>query len=415
MIQLKTRDFWKTTIALSLGSLLIFANIYFTQPLLPIFTKEFNISPLQSSLSVSLVIFALGISLFFYGPLSDSIGRRGIMIITMGLATITTFGISFVDSYSALLVLRVIQGILLAGLPSIAVAYIGEEFAPKALGLAIGIYISGNTIGGMFGRVFSGVLTDYYNWKTAFFAMGIVSFLLFITFIVLLRPSEYFEPKQFKWKDAMANYKGHLKNIELRYAYLIGGLHFFIFVGHFNYVTYLLSNSPYYLSSTLLGMLFLTYLAGTISSPIAGKVSSRIPKTVCIGIGICIMFIGFLITLIPSLIAIIGGILLNCFGFFFSHSVASSWVSERGKNSKASASGLYLISYYIGGSLGAFYLDPFWRIWSWNGVVIGCLVILILTSIITKKLYNIEIGLIKDSMNGWMKRYGKNKYFSNTR
>lgn len=390
MIDIKSKDFWKTTIALSLGSLLIFANIYFTQPLLPIFTEEFNISPLQSSMSISLVIFALGISLFFYGPLSDSIGRRGIMIVTMGLATLATFSIAFADSFTTLLIIRVIQGILLAGLPSIAVAYIGEEFAPRALGLAIGIYISGNTIGGMFGRIFSGVVTDLYNWKIAFLAMGVVSLLLVVAFIILLRPSQHFIPRRFNWKEALINYKGHYKNKELKYAYFIGGLHFFIFVGHFNYVTYLLSSSPYYLSPTLLGMLFLTYIAGTVSSPIAGKLSTNIPKTVCIGIGIIVMFIGFFITLIPTLLAIIIGLLLNCFGFFFAHSVASSWVSGRAKYSKASASGLYLISYYIGGSLGPIYLDPFWTLWSWPGVVLGCMLILVLTTFFTKKLHDLD-------------------------
>ncbi|KGX89678.1 MFS transporter [Pontibacillus marinus] len=390
MIEARTRTFWTTTIALSIGSLVIFANVYFTQPILPVFTEEFGVTPLESSMSVSLVILALGLSLFFYGPLSDSYGRRGIMIITMLLGTLLTFTLVIVPSFKLLLLIRIFQGVLLAGLPSLALAYIGEEYSSNSIAIAIGLLISGNTIGGMFGRIFSGTITDLYSWRTAFLLMGCINVILSIVFILLLRKSRNFKPKPFNWKEAMQNYKGHILNKELRFAYIIGGLHFFLFVGHFNYVTFLLSKPPYNLPSTWLGLLFLTYLAGTFSSSIAGKVSLRIQKTYCIAIGIGIMVIGFAVTLIPSVFAIILGLLLNCFGFFFAHSTASSWVSKRAFYSKASASGLYLISYYIGGSLGPFYLDPFWNWMGWGGIVLGCYIVLGITLYCTRALYKIE-------------------------
>lgn len=390
MIEQGTKVFWKTTIALSIGSLLVFANVYFTQPILPVFTKEFGISPLLSSMSISLVILSLGISLLFYGPISDSYGRRGIMIVTMAVATLATFLIVFTSSYTSLLIIRVVQGIFLAGLPSLAFAYIGEEYSAKALPLAIGIYISGNTIGGMTGRILSGFITDLLNWRWAFFILGIVSLVCLLIFVLLLRPSQHFEKKPFDLKKGFSSYKIHLKNPVLCYAYLVGGLHFLLFVGQFTYITYLLSNKPYLLSPTIIGLLFLTYLAGTFSSPLAGKVSGRISRAKCIGIGIFIMVIGFFITLIPSIWTILLGLIFICFGFFFSHSVASSWVSYFATYAKASASGLYLISYYIGGSLGPIYLDKFWHKLGWPGIVIGCMLILGLTSFFTRKMSKLE-------------------------
>ncbi|UFT98745.1 MFS transporter [Radiobacillus kanasensis] len=390
MIEASTRSFWKTTIALCIGSLIIFANVYFTQPILPVLSEEFNLSPLLASMSVSLVILALGISLVFYGPISDSIGRRGIMIMSIALSTVLTFSIAFSTSYEWFLTLRVVQGISLAGLPALAVAYIGEEYSPRALTLAIGIYISGNTIGGMFGRLLSGTMTDWFGWRSAFLTMSVVSLVLFLLFIVLLKPSQHFQPKPFRWKEALHDYKGHLQNKYLWLAYLIGGLHFFIFVGHFNYVTYLLSGPPFHLSSSWIGALFLTYIAGTISSPVAGKLAERFHRTMCIKIGILIMMVGFLTTLIPHISTIIIGLLFNCFGFFFAHSIASSWVNEKAAYAKASASGLYLISYYIGGSLGPLYLEPFWAVGKWFGVVLGCLIVLGVTSLCAWKLSKLE-------------------------
>lgn len=395
MIEQGTKLFWKTTIGISIGSLLTFANVYFTQPILPVFTKEFGISPLLSSMSISLVILSLGISLLFYGPISDSYGRRNIMIITMAAATLSTFLIVFTESYTSLLIIRVLQGIFLAGLPCLAIAYIGEEYSAKALPLAIGIYISGNTVGGMTGRILSGFMTDILNWRWAFFTMGIISVICLVIFIILLRPSQHFKPKPFDLKKGFASYGSHLKNPVLRYAYLVGGLHFLLFVGQFIYITYLLSAKPYSLSPTIIGLLFLTYLAGTFSSPFAGKVSVKVSRTKCIGIGIFIMAIGFFITLIPNIWAILLGLIFICFGFFFSHSVASSWVSYFATYAKAGASGLYLIAYYIGGSLGPIYLDLFWHKLNWPGIVVGCMFILCLTSFFTWKLSKLEKVALK--------------------
>ncbi|TWI54524.1 MFS transporter [Halalkalibacter nanhaiisediminis] len=390
MIELRTKEFWKTTIALSIGSLLIFANVYFTQPILPVLSQEFNVSSLAANMTVSFVILALGLSLFFYGPFSDSVGRRGIMIITMALATVTTFLAAFAPTFESLIVIRVLQGVFLAGLPSLAVAYIGEEYSAKALSLAIGIYISGNTIGGMFGRAFSGILTDLVSWRFAFIAMGCVSLICLFIFIWLLQPSKNFVQKKFNWRGTLTDYRAHLSNKELRLAYLVGGLHFMIFVGHFSYITFLLSSPPYLLPPSIIGLLFLTYIAGTISSPLSGKLAARWPKAVCIEVGIAIMVVGFLLTLQGSVIAIITGLLLNCFGFFFAHSTASSWVSSRAKSAKASAAGLYLIFYYIGGSLGPLYLEPFWNLLNWQGIVLGSMFILILTTFLGLKMKKIE-------------------------
>lgn len=395
MIEASTKEFWRNTLALSIGSLFVFANVYFTQPILPVLSDEFGVSPLAASMSLSLVILAIGVSLIFYGPASDSLGRRGVMIVAMGLGTVATILASFSTTFSFFLTMRILQGVFLAGLPSLALAYIGEEYTQHALPLAVGVFIGGNTIGGMFGRVLSGVLTDFQGWHFAFMTMSAISVVCFVLFTLLLRPSQNFEPKPFRWKQAMEDYKGHLHNKELRYAYIIGGLHFLVFVGHFNYMTYRLTDAPFSLPSSLVGVLFLTYIAGTISSQMSGHASKKYTQSGCMKIGIGIMMTGFLITLIPSVWAIMIGLLCNCFGFFFAHSTASAWVSGRATYSKASASGLYLISYYIGGGIGPVYLDPFWNWMNWSGIVLGVFVIFLITGYVVTKMGRLEKGSVR--------------------
>lgn len=390
VIELKTKTFWRATIALGTASFFIFANVYFTQPLLPVFSEEFAISPVVSSLSVSLVLLTLGCCFFMYSGISDRYGRKNVMIVVMIIATVLTFIIPFSTSFEMLLVLRIIQAVALAGIPTIAMSYIGEEFALKALTLGIGIHISANTIGGMGGRVISGVMTDWFNWQTAFFVMGIVSLFCLILLVLLLPKSNHFQQRPFNLKEMSFEYMEHLKNPTLRLAYYVGGLHFTVFIGLFSFITFYLSAEPFNVSTTILGFLFLTYTAGTISSTLAGKATQYMKQSVCIAIGIGIIVVAMTLTLLTNIVAIAIGLLLLCFGFFFAHSSSSSWVTKHAAKGKGSASSLYLTSYYFGGSLGSVYLGYFWNAAGWTGVVLGALLILVFTGYCTIKMFRIE-------------------------
>lgn len=376
MIQPYTKEFWRMTVALSLGSIIVFSNEYSVQPLLPIFTEEFHVSPAISGLAVSLVTFTLSIAILFYGPFSDAVGRVSLMKWTL-LGTIgATLVCSFTPGFTQLLVMRAVQGLFIAGLPSVAIAFIGEEYDARAVNLAVGIYIGATTIGGFMGRIVCGIVADQMGWRYSFIILALISLICFAFFVTLLNPSKNFVPHPYSLKKGFAEMGRHLSNSILLLPFLIGGLQFFVFVGVFNFVIFRLSSEPFNLSSTQLGFLFLSYLAGTVGSFISGKISNSMGSIVTMSSGVLIMMISLLVTLNSNLITIIMGLLLLCFGFFISHSTASSWISQKAQVSKASASGLYLIFYYMGGSIGGSILGFPWVQWGWPGVVICCLIAL---------------------------------------
>ncbi|WP_017727095.1 MFS transporter [Halalkalibacterium ligniniphilum] len=390
MIERKTKTFWRATVALGIASVFIFANLYVPQPLLPLLATEFSVSPVTSSLLISTAMLTLGIFFFPYGALSDAVGRKSVILVAMVAATVLTFAIGFATSFEMLLLLRVLQAIALAGIPTIAMAYISEEYAWKALPLAIGIYISANSLGGMSGRLASGIFADYWGWRSSFLLMAAFSLLCILLVYFLLPSSKNFKPKAFKVGESLQSYRNHLKNRTLRLAFIVGGLHFFVFVGIYNYIGFFLSEEPFQVSTTVLGFIFITYLAGMISSTVAGQVSQTVKQSVCIGIGIGIMVIGMIFTLFPHLAAITIGLLFISFGFFFAHSCSSAWVSTYAFEAKASASGLYLTSYYFGGSIGSLYLGLFWATGGWHGVIGGAFVILAITTYVTFQMFKIE-------------------------
>jgi YNFM family putative membrane transporter len=379
MIEAGSRAFWRATLALCLGSLMIFANVYVTQPLLPMIAESFGVSPLQAGWSFTVTTLTLGLSLLFYGPLSDALGRRGIILLSMGGAALTTLALSQADSYAMLLGLRALQGLFLGGLPAIAIAYMGDEFDRKALMLAVGFYISGNTLGGVGGRLVGGFVGDSYGWSQAFLVMAIISVLLLGLVIWLLPASSGFSPRALRPRIMLQDLLGHLRNPLLLGAYLVGGLNFFIFINQYSYATFMLADEPYGLSAKFLGMLFLTYLSGTLGSALSGRAAQKLPQPVCLMIGIVLLMLGSTVTLIPTLPAIVAGFLINSFGFFFAHSTASSWVSRHAQQARASASSLYLLFYYLGASAGGFYLAPFWHAYGWPGVIAASLAVFCLT------------------------------------
>ncbi|WP_027856750.1 MFS transporter [Marinobacterium jannaschii] len=387
MIHSGTPAFWRATLALCLGSFMIFANVYITQPLLPMLAEAFGVSALQSGWSFTITTLMLGVSLLLYGPLSDALGRKWIMLFSMAGATLCTALISQVDDYSMLLLLRALQGICLGGLPAVAIAYMGDEFSKRALSVAVGLYIAGNSLGGIGGRLIGGFVGDWLGWAAAFEVMAVVSLICLVVFYGLLPDSAHFKPSPLQPRKMAADMLTHLKNPLLLVAYLIGGFNFFIFINQYSYATFLLSDAPYNLSAGFLGMLFLTYLSGTLGSMLSGRICHFIPQPLVMVLGIMLLIAGSLVTLIADINAIIAGFLINALGFFIAHSCASSWVSQHAKHARASASSLYLLFYYLGASCGGFYLQPFWDAAGWQGVIAGSLLVLCFTAGLALWLY----------------------------
>ena len=369
MIEPRTRAWWRATLALCLGSFTVFINLYVAQPLLPAIRESFEVSTLAAGSAMSVSMLTLALSLLFYGPLSDAIGRAAIMRVTLVLASVCTLVMAFAPNFASLIALRALQGFLLGGLPAVAIAWMGDEFDKPALLLAVGLYISGNTLGGIGGRVIGGAVAEHWNWHASFMAIACLSLVCTSIFWRALPPARQFRPSPLRVGRAVRDMGGHLRDPRLIAAYLIGGCNFFIFINQYSYVTSRLSEAPFSLTSLWLGLIFLTYLGGTLGSALSGRVAQRLSQPVCMMLGITTLMLGSLVTLMPSLIAIIAGLTVNAVGFFLAHSMASSWVGRHAQRARGSASSLYLVFYYLGASLGGLYLEPFWARWQWGGVV----------------------------------------------
>ena len=388
-LQQGTTAFRRANFALFAGGFITFSILYDVQPLLPIFTKEFDVTAATGSLALSVTTFALAISMLFISSLSEAWGRKPIMSASLLLSSLIVIITAFSPTFSSLLGFRILQGIVLAGLPAIAMAYLGEEVDSRSLGIAMGIYISGNSIGGMAGRIITGSITDLFSWRIAMGTIGIISLILSIWFWFHLPNSRYFAPKPLKLKILSKSLVGHLKDPALLCLFCIAFILMGSFVTLYNYIGFELLAPPYHLSQTIVGWIFIVYLTGTFSSTWMGRLSDSLGRKKVLWIGLVIMAAGAIVTLASPLVLKIIGIAVFTFGFFGAHSIASSWVGRRARTAKAQASSLYLFFYYSGSSIagtaGGFFFSNF----GWKGVIGFIICLLLLAFPLTLKLSSV--------------------------
>lgn len=393
-IEKGTSQYRKATLALFAAGMVTFANLYLTQPLMPIFAKSFAISPTVASLSLSAATGTLAISLLLLGSLSEAIGRKNIMAWSIVIASILTISLAFAPSFETILALRIAQGFIFAGVPAIAMAYLAEELSPKQITVAMGLYISGNSIGGLSGRLIIGFATDVASWQAGVIFLGILSLVLSIYFIWALPSSKHFNAQPLAFRSLLNSMLNHLKNPGLNALFAIAFLLMGGFVTLYNYIGFKLLDAPYHLSTSIVGSIFLIYLVGTFSSTWFGKLATRYGKTNTLLSGQIIMLIGLFTTLLVALPFKIIGIILFTFGFFGAHAIASGAVAALAEKNKGQASSLYLFSYYLGSSICGAIGGLFWENYSWNGVVafIGFLLTL---AILCAYIYQRQVKKVK--------------------
>lgn len=367
-VRVGTSEFRRINVALFCAGFVTFVTLYDVQPLLPLFAQEFNVSPAVASLPLSFATIALAVGMLIAGTVSETVGRRRVMTVALFLTSLLAMSTFFSHSFESLLILRLLQGLVLAGVPSVAMAYLGEEMDAESIGHAMGLYISGNALGGMSGRIGSALLCRYVPWHSAIALIGAIGLLLSLVFFKSLPPSTNFQQRPFQLRYLFTSLFQHLHDPALLCLYALAFLSMGGFISLYNYIGFRLLAAPYNLSHYQVSLIFLVYLLGSFSSGAVGGMIHRFGRPFMIRLALSVMLAGTLITLSGSLPVIVAGVGVFTCGFFSTHAIASSWVGRRASTAKAQASSLYLFSYYLGSSISGTVGGVFWMNYGWNGV-----------------------------------------------
>ncbi|WP_419729227.1 MFS transporter [Lichenicola sp.] len=366
-------DYRRFRIALFLAGFSTFSLLYCVQPLLTVFRDDFRTSPAGASLALSLSTGCLAASILCTTPLAAWAGRRRVMGASMVLAALCNIAVAFAPGWSTLLLLRAIEGVLLGGVPAVAMAHLAEEIDPADLGAAMGLYVGGTAFGGMAGRVGTAFVSDHAGWRAGMLAAGVSCLLAALLFLWLL-PTARAMPARTEAATSRAVQRHlrawwlHLRDPGMGGLFLTGFLAMSTFVTVYNYLGFRLLRPPFSLSQGGSGAVFMVYLFGIVASPLAGRVSARFGRAPVLIAGQLIGLAGLALTLDAWLPSVLCGLALITVGFFVSHAIASAWVGHRATIDKGHAASLYLLAYYLGSSIMGSVGGWFWSAAGWPGV-----------------------------------------------
>lgn len=375
MIELHSSQYRRVSFSLALGSFLVFCNLYLFQPILPFLASYYQVSETQSNWIFAASTLTMAIALVPWAITSERLGRRTILLFGLSLLPVVGIAMLMVDAWYAVITFRALMGLAIAAFASVAVAYMVEELNPAAFSSAIGTYIAANSLGGISGRIAGGTLTEHFGWKGAVLAMSVVTLIGVAVVFIMLPKQRYFQPSQLRFTNHLRSIIQHMRNRKIALAMLIGAFNFALFVNLYSVMGFRLVAQPHSVPVGIASLIFICYLGGTLSSKLTAVWRKRYDPISGMIIGAIISMCGMFIANWDVIPAILAGLVLISFGAFFTHTLAYAWVGQHAVSGKATATALYLVHYYLGGSIGGFMLLYCWQYGQWLAVTGGGLVL----------------------------------------
>lgn len=342
-----------------------FTTIYIPQPVLPIIQADFNVDEVSASITISAVILGIGLSNLPFGKLADSYSIKPIILAGGIVVTLCGLFCSVTESLPLFVAARFVQGLSIPSMTTCIAAYLARNLPAERLNVVMGSYVSATVAGGLAGRLLGGWVYSPQHWRMAFASASVL--LLASTIIAVI-----FLPVEKKKSEKVLNDKGFLELVSkhgLLRIYLVAFGSYFVFSSIFNYMPFYLAGPSFNLGTESITMMYLTYITGIIIGPIAGTISNRVGNGTTMVFGTIIFALSVGITLINSVPVIVISLIGICAGFFSIHAAAAGLLNYKLKSSRGRANSLYVLFYYLGGSIGITISGYAYLLFSWHGVV----------------------------------------------
>jgi MFS transporter, YNFM family, putative membrane transport protein len=375
-----SKEYRRLVWALLCAGIACFAALYAPQGVLPLVAQDLRVSEAQSALLVSTGTVGLAAGVLPWSWVADRIGRLTAMRVAMLASAVLGLAWIAFPGFEGMLVLRLLQGLALGGIPGLAITYLHDEVSPSHATVAAATYVSGTTLGGICGRMLAGPVAEVWGWRWGVALAWLVAALGSVAFVVLAPSARGFVRERGTRAAGVArNVAVNLRDPGMLALYaqaflLMGG-----FVAVYNYLGFRLEAEPFGLSAGLTSLLFLAYLAGTFSSRKAGQLAGKLGRGRVLALSSGVMVLGIVLSLPDNLASIVIGLVVLTAGFFGAHAIASGWVGARAHTGRAQAASLYNLFYYLGSSVLGWVGGMFLAGWGWPGIV-GLVIALIVTA-----------------------------------
>jgi predicted MFS family arabinose efflux permease len=363
--------------AVALCGVCAFLELYCTQPLLPLLTRQFHASKTAAGMTVSAATLGVALSAPIFGAMTERLARKRVIVGSLIGVSVPTLLAATSASLIQLIFWRFLEGILLPGVFAVVVTYIGEEWPAERVALVMSFYVSGTALGGFSGRLIGGILAQRYNWRVSFLVLGAASMCGAAAVAAWLPHGRHRPHAAIHARTGLtAQMRSLLRNPRLVATFAVGFNILFSLVAVFTWITFQLSAAPFFLSTAALSSLFFVYLVGLVATPGAGALIPRVGLRAGVAGAIFCSAVGVALTLSYSLPIVIAGLALLSSGVFIAQTATQTYLRVASPpEARVTAAGLYLTFYYLGGTVGGVAPGAFWAWGRWPACV-GCVVMM---------------------------------------
>lgn len=366
----RTTGFRRLMAGLFFAGVATFAQLYSPQGLLPLISADLDVTADQAALLISASTIGLALAVIPWSFVGDRLGRKPAMTISIIAACVFGVGATLAPSFGLILAFRVLEGVALGGVPALAMAYLNEEVHPAATGESAGTFIAGTVIGGLIGRIVAAPLGEWYHWRIGMAAVLLLAVASAICFLLLTPTARKFQPMTTSLRNAITSITTNLRSPVLIVLYLQGMLLMGGFVAVYNFLGFHLLDEPFNLPVSIVSLVFVAYLMGTVTSPWAGRMASKYRPSQVLMVMTTTMIIAVLLTLIANIWVLLLGVLIFTGAFFGAHAVASGWAGAAAEGGRAQSTSLYNLCYYTGSSIFGWLGGIFLTQYGWTGTVV---------------------------------------------
>jgi predicted MFS family arabinose efflux permease len=165
---------------LTIAAFVIFAQIFMVAPILPALASLFATTPGFVGLAVPAFLVPYGAMTLVWGPLSDRLGRRRVIIGSLVAFTVLTAATAFVTTAPAFIGMRLATAIGASGVVPISLALIGDLYPYQRRGRALG-WLFGGMAGGMaFGAAGGALGEPLLGWSGLFLTVSAAGLVLLV-------------------------------------------------------------------------------------------------------------------------------------------------------------------------------------------------------------------------------------------
>lgn len=364
----------RRTLVIGLIGFLTLVDLFAAQAILPTLVTHYHVGRAAMGLAVNastIGMAASGLVVAAFGSRWDQ--RRGVWL-SLALLAIPTLLLAFAPDLMAFTALRIAQGVFMAAAFTLTLAYLGEHCTPAESATATAAYVTGGVASNLVGRLISGSVADLFGLSANFYVFAALNLAgAALVYVSLQRTMAMPGPAM---RRSLAAWLAPLRDRRLLAAYGIGFLILFAFLGVFTYVNFVLAAPPVALSPMKLGTVYFVFLPSMLTTPFAGRIAARIGARPVFLASMAVAGAGLPLLVLGSLVPVLAGLVLVGVGTFFAQAAATGYVGRTAGADRATAGGLYLACYYLGGLTGASVLGQVFDRFGWGACVGGVAVAL---------------------------------------